>query len=70
MKTNSQQIRTVAALCGVLTAGTLSLAGNAQAQKAILPLTPPSVSTVPPNGDVNPYGVAVVPHTLLGTTDG
>jgi hypothetical protein len=26
------------------------------------------VSTVPPNGDVNPYGVAVVPRTLLGST--
>ena len=68
MKTNSIQLRTFAALCGVLTAGTLSPT-NALAQKAILPLTPPTISTVPPNGDVNPYGVAVVPHTLLGTNE-
>src|ERR1022692_876 len=65
MKTNFQ-LRTVAALCGVLATGTVSLAANTQ--KAILPLTPPSVSTVPANGDVNPYGVAVVPRTLEGTT--
>ncbi len=66
MKTNSFQLKTIAALCGVLSAGTMSL--PAAPPKAILPLTPPTVSTVPPNGDVNPYGVAVVPHTLLGTT--
>ena len=66
MKTNSLHFRTLAALCGVLSAGTLSL--SAQTPKAILPLAPPTISTVPPNGDVNPYGVAVVPHTLLGTT--
>ena len=42
----------------------LSLALPAQAYASdILPLkgTPTSVSTVPPNGDVNPYGVAFVP---------
>ena len=66
MTITSTQLRTVAALCGVLT--TAALAANAQPAKAILPLTPPSVSTIPANGDVNPYGVAVVPHTLLGTT--
>ena len=64
MKTT--QIPTLAALCGVMTAGALSLA--AETPRPILPLTPPIVSTVPPNGDVNPYGVAVVPRTLLGTT--
>lgn len=68
MKTNSLQFRTFAALCGVLAAGTLCVPASAQPQKAILPLAPPVVSTVPPNGDVNPYGVAVVPRTLLGTT--
>ena len=68
MKTNRFQLHTVAALCGVLTAGTLTMPAHAQSQKAILPLLPPSVSTVPANGDVNPYGVAVVPRTLLGTT--
>jgi hypothetical protein len=61
MKTTNFTLLTFAALCGSLTAG-------AQTQNAILPLTPPVVSTVPPNGDVNPYGVAVVPRTLLGTT--
>lgn len=51
----------LAALCGVVTA-------SAQTQNAILPLIPPVVSTVPSNGDVNPYGVAVVPPRLLGAT--
>jgi DNA-binding beta-propeller fold protein YncE len=31
---------------------------------SILPLLPPSVSTVPSNGDVNPYGVAFAPKNL------
>jgi len=61
MKKINFTLTTFAALCGVLTAG-------AQTQNAILPLIPPVVSTVPSNGDVNPYGVAVVPRTLLGTT--
>jgi hypothetical protein len=30
----------------------------------ILPFTPPVVSTVPSNGDVNPYGVAFVPRGI------
>src|SRR6516225_5208160 len=34
----------------------------AQQAKPLLPLPPPVVSTVPSNGDVNPYGVAFVPH--------
>ncbi len=49
------------ALCGVLTAG-------AQTRNAILPLFPPVVSTIASNGDLNPYGIAMVPRTLLGTT--
>jgi hypothetical protein len=61
MKSTNSTLLTFAALCGVLTA-------NAQTQNAILPLIPPVVSTVPANGDVNPYGVAVVPRTLLGST--
>ena len=36
--------------------------------RAILPLFPPMVSTVPANGDVNPYGIVVVPRSLLGST--
>jgi hypothetical protein len=45
----------------------LSLAAHsAQAQSVppVLPLAPPSASTVPPNGDVNPYGVAFVQRTV------
>lgn len=61
MNTNVVILRIFAALCGVLTAG-------AQTPTAILPLFPPVISTVPANGDLNPYGLAVVPRTLLGTT--
>jgi len=59
MKTNCFIL--CAALCGVLTV-------SAQTPKAILPLFPPVLSTIPANGDLNPYGLAVVPRTLLGTT--
>jgi hypothetical protein len=37
----------------------------AQTTQSIFPLTPPSVSTVPSNGDVNPYGVSFVPKTII-----
>ncbi|HEY3837856.1 MAG TPA: hypothetical protein VGL72_14845 [Bryobacteraceae bacterium] len=56
----------IAALCGILSAGVVS--AQPQQPAAILPLAPPVVSTVPSNGDVNPYGVAVVPRSLLGNT--
>ncbi len=36
----------------------------AQTNQSIFPLLPPSVSTIPSNGDVNPYGVAFVPRTI------
>lgn len=36
----------------------------AQTNQSIFPLLPPSVSTVPSNGDVNPYGVLIVPKTI------
>jgi len=36
--------------------------------QSIFPLLPPSVSTIPSNGDVNPYGVAFAPKTV--PTDG
>jgi hypothetical protein len=42
----------------------------AQSTKSIFPLMPPSVSTVPPNGDVNPYGVLFVPKTLPASASG
>jgi len=51
---------------GLLGLGLLALSsGVALAQqdtKPLIPLPPPSVSTVPTNGDVNPYGVAFVPN--------
>ncbi len=37
---------------------------SAQTNQSIFPLLPPSVSTVPSNGDVNPYGVAFAPKTV------
>jgi hypothetical protein len=60
MKTN---ILSLAALCGLFSTTTMTAQTH-----AILPLFPPSISTVPANGDGNPYGVAVVPRSLLGTT--
>jgi DNA-binding beta-propeller fold protein YncE len=51
--------------------GALTLAATANAQtttKPFLPLTPPVVSTIPSNGDVNPYGVFFVPRSI--PTDG
>jgi hypothetical protein len=63
MNRTTRKFQITAAACGLLT---LSLtAGVAQAQtRPVLPFAPPSVSTVPPNGDVNPYGVAFVPLIL------
>jgi hypothetical protein len=46
----------------ILTAGTLAMAQNSS---PILPPPPPVVSTVPANGDVNPYGVAFVGRSTL-----
>jgi hypothetical protein len=39
-----------------------SVAMAQQDTQPLIPLPPPSVSTVPSNGDVNPYGVAFVPN--------
>lgn len=38
--------------------------GAQNAATAFLPPPPPTVSTVPPNGDLNPYGVAFMPLPL------
>jgi hypothetical protein len=54
---------TVAA--GMALAASMALA---QTVPNVFPLTPPSISTVPKNGDTNPYGVAFVPPTV--PTDG
>jgi hypothetical protein len=50
-------------------ASVLTLTVTAHAQtKPFLPLAPPVVSTIPSNGDVNPYGVFFVPRSI--PTDG
>ncbi len=52
---------TIAALVMVITVSVWA--------QSVLPLPQPTVSTVPPNGDVNPYGVAFVPyHVASGLT--
>ena len=66
MKNSTLSVRPVfghkAAACAfTLLAVTLA---SAQSTRSIFPLLPPSVSTVPTNGDVNPYGVAFVPKTV------
>jgi len=53
-----------AAACAVLTAGTLALPRPAAAGTNVLPLPASQATTVPTNGDVNPYGVAFVPATV------
>jgi len=61
-------IRFVCPVSGIAAFTLFSLAAtqaSAQSTKSIFPLLPPSVSTVPSNGDVNPYGVAFAPKTLI-----
>ena len=41
----------------------LAAAAAAPAQ-SIFPMFPPTASTIPSNGDVNPYGVVIVPKTI------
>ena len=43
---------------------TFTTSAFAQTTQSIFPLLPPSVSTVPSNGDLNPYGVAYVPKNI------
>jgi len=44
------------------------LSAGALAGPPVVPFlpSPQSISTVPPNGDINPYGVAFVPHDFMG----
>jgi hypothetical protein len=58
---------TKAILSGLLTFAA-TLAG--QTNQSIFPLQPPVVSTVPGNGDVNPYGIVIVPKTISASTAG
>ena len=55
-----------AAFCCTLGAGMLAISTLAMGQtpQSLFPLPPPVVSTVPSNGDVNPYGVAFVPRRV------
>jgi hypothetical protein len=50
--------------CALFLAGAVAFSNPAAAQTAstFFPLGPSTVSTVPSNGDVNPYGVAFVPR--------
>jgi hypothetical protein len=45
-----------------------ALAAGALAAPPVAPFlpSPQNIPTVPPNGDVNPYGVAFVPHDFMG----
>ena len=58
---SSSVVATISAAALALFTSTLA---PAQSTNSIFPLYPPTVSTVPSNGDVNPYGVAIVPKTL------
>jgi hypothetical protein len=51
-----------------VTAIFVALAAGALAAPPVVPFlpSPQNISTVPPNGDVNPYGVAFVPHDFMG----
>ncbi len=64
MKTSIASIRPVSVKAFVFALLSLSATLAAQTRQSIFPLLPPSVSTVPSNGDVNPYGVVFGPKTL------
>lgn len=68
MKTIVNKIRESAAFRGMIGASLLAFSFSAMAQtpSSLFPLPPATVSTVPSNGDVNPYGVAYVPEFVLG----
>lgn len=55
-----------AALCATLAAGIMAGPRPVAAQTNVLPPPPSTATTVPANGDVNPYGVAFVPTTVPG----
>jgi len=68
MQSIASQARESAAFCGILGAAWLAVSFSAMGQvpsSSLFPLPPPVVSTVPSNGDVNPYGVAFVPEFVL-----
>jgi len=64
MKTSIAFVRPVSAKAFLFALLSLSATLSAQTTQSIFPLLPPSVSTIPSNGDVNPYGVVFGPKTL------
>lgn len=58
-------LKTVTAFVLLAGAAGTGLAQHGDEDAAFLPSPVRSVSTVPGNGDVNPYGVAFVPHNFL-----
>jgi hypothetical protein len=68
MKTSTPPVRPAAVtLAAIALLSLFATLVSAQSTKSIFPLLPPSVSTIPSNGDVNPYGVAFGPK-LMPTT--
>lgn len=69
MNNLTSKVRQNAAFAGILSASLLAVSfsamGQSQPPASLLPPPPPVVSTVPSNGDVNPYGVAFVPNFVL-----
>jgi len=65
-----KDIRTIKLLSVAIILAALSI--GAFAAPPVVPFlpSPQSISTVPPNGDVNPYGVAFVPHDFPNNTGG
>jgi len=57
-------VRQAVKTAAVTTLSLIATLASAQTNKSIFPLLPPSVSTVPSNGDVNPYGVVIAPKTV------
>ena len=66
MKNIVKRLRETATFCSVLGAGMLAISFSAvgQTTSTLFPLPPPVVSTIPSNGDVNPYGVAYAPRRV------
>jgi hypothetical protein len=64
MNASTVFVRPASAKTAVFALLSLSATLAAQTTQSIFPLLPPSVSTIPSNGDVNPYGVLFVPKTI------
>ncbi len=68
MKTSTLLVRpAISKIAAVAFLSLTVISSSAQSAKSIFPLLPPSVSTIPSNGDLNPYGVAFVPKNAPTT---